>query len=553
MTYQQNLCAATDTYREALTSWETIATSKHVSAVVLNAAGTGYTVGDILTITHASAAVVGGVTLSCTLEVLTITGGGGTGPIGTVRINNGGAFAERVASAVVGAAAGSGYAVGDILEVQDGAGASLSKAKFEVATLSGSAVATVTLYEAGGSYTTTPTTNEAATLGIGPAAFAGDDVATLDLTMQAIIGTTAIAATGGTGSSGSFDLTLTATGWQSEWSTNWGSADSLTDEKEVILLGTVSEGDAPYVGFRTYRQDSGGQKRYAIACYGMLAFNPALAGIGTAGASQPGIGPLAWISSNNSGSHILIAEEVAEANLWGISISPKRFTGWIRGNIATEADSYHQFYVGLLNGFGPATTTPYPMAVCASSNVVNRRTSDFGATGLAEAFQNPSGGGPLYYLRKSDLVWTTIRNAVTPTSEQQTEIMWPRGVMAEASGNENLLVENDNYKMFNDGVIGSLVRANVTGKVYPTPGTTNIYTLLPLTMVSTGGSGTNGVDTTIVGELDGCFFTGGVDETGTVHTPEDILEQGTDRYIIIPCSTESLANRPYQFSCFRMD
>jgi hypothetical protein len=126
--------------------------------------------------------------------------------------------------------------------------------------------------------------------------------------------------------------------------------------------------------------------------------------------------------------------------------------------------------------------------------------------------------------------------------------------MGEASGgNQNLLVEDDNYKMFEDGVIGSRIRANVTGKIYPTPGTTNIHTLLPLTVVSSGGSSTNGINTTIVGELDGCFFVGGVTSAGAVFTPEDILKQGTTRYITIPCSTESLANRPYQFMAFRQD
>jgi len=546
--YQQAIVPATDTYKELATILETLATSKHVSAVALNAAGTGYTVGDILTITHASAASVGGVTLSCTLEVLTITGGGGTGPIGTVRINNGGAFAERVASAVVGAAAGSGYAVGDILEVQDGVGSSNSKAKFEVLTLSGSAVATVGLYEAGGAYVTTPTTNEAATLGVGPAAFAGDDVCTLDLTMQSIIGTTAIAATGGTGSSATFDLTLTDTGWQMQWSKNEHTADGVTDQKEVVLLGTAVSGDAPYIGLRTARHDNGGQKRYSVSLFGMTAFNPALALN-----LQPNIGPLAWTEGNGSGSHLLIAEEVAENNEFGFSLTPRRMCGFVRGNIATEADSYHTFYIGLLNGFGPVTTTPYPMAICGSSNQANRRTSDFASTGLSEAFQSPSGGGPLYFLQKSDLAWVTVRNAITPTNEQSHYLVWPRGVIGEASGGENLLVEDDNYKMLNDGTIGSLVRANVAGKIYPTPGTTNIYTLLPLTIISSGGSGTNSTDTTIVGEMDGCFFTGGVDDTGAVHTPEDILEQGTDRYILIPNSTESLANRPYQFMAFRQD
>ena len=164
MTWQQETVASTDTYKETLSAWEALATSKHVSAIVIAAGGTGHAVNDVITITHASAAVLGGVTLSLTILVTAVS----AGVITAARILNGGAFAERVSSAVVGAVPGTGYAVGDILEVQDGVGASTSKAKFSVATLSGSGVATVTLFESGGAYTTTPTTNEATTIGIGP-------------------------------------------------------------------------------------------------------------------------------------------------------------------------------------------------------------------------------------------------------------------------------------------------------------------------------------------------------------------------------------------------
>lgn len=542
--WQQQAVAATDTYKEFLTSIVACATSDHVATAVINAAGAGYAIGDLLEIRHASAE--GDENHYCQLEVLTVS----AGAILTVRINNGGAYKERAASAVVGAATGSGYAVGDILEVQDGVGASTEKAKFKVATLSGSSVATVTAFETGGAYTTTPTTDEAATIGIGPTAFAGDNAATLDLTMQSIIGTTGVASTaitGGGDDNATFDITLVFSGWAAQYNRNELTVDGVTDQKEVILLGTVVGGDAPYIGFFTYRADSGGQKRYGLACFGMTAFNSALAP-----ASQPGIGPLAWVQGSTTGSHLLVAEEVAENNIFGISVSLRRICGFIRGNISTEADSYHTFYCGLLNGFGPQTTTPYPMFIGASSNESNRRTSDSDSTGLAEAFQSPSGGGPLYFMQRSDLVWVTCRNAVTPSSVQRLYIMWPMGAMLETTGGD-FIVEDDNYKMFNDGTIGSNIRANVSGKVYPTPGTTKVFTPLPLTVASTGGSSAQTINTTIVGELDGCFQPPGVNGSGTVHTPEDILEDGTDRYILVPNSTASLANRPYQFFCFRQD
>ena len=540
MTWQKEAFTSpgSGSYREFMTALVAMATSQHVSAVAVNAGGSGHVVGDLITITHGSAY------LDLVLEVTAVS----SGAITAVRINNGGAFAERVASAVVNAG-GSGYAVGDILEVQNGTGAGTEKAKFQVATLSGSAVATVTLFETGGAYSTTPTTTAAATIGIGPSTYAGDDACTLDLTMQSIIGTSAIAqsSTSGSGTGATFDLTLTPTGFSAEYNKNERDGDGLTDDKEVVLLGTVSSGDAPYVGMFSYRADSGGQKRWGIALFGMTAFNPAIAL-----ASQPNIGPLAWTTGTSSGAHLLITEEIAENNLWALSITGRRITGWVRGNISGETDSYHTFYLGLGNGLGPATTNPYPMIVAGSSNAANRRTSDAASTGLAECFQNPSGSGPVYYMQKSDLAWTSVVNAITPTNEENNYIMWPRGVMAEAASSD-LLVEDDNYKMLADGTIGSLVRANVSGKIYPTPGTTKIFGLLPLTIVSNGGSSTNGIDTTIVAELDGVFFVGGVDGSGTVFTPEDQLEQGGSRYTLIPCSMDSLANRPYQFMAFRED
>lgn len=543
--WQQQQVAATDTNKELLVSMVACMTSKNISAAALNAAGTGYAIGDLLEIQHASG--TGAVSNHyCQIEVLTLSGSA----IATFRINNNGAYAERVASAVVGAAAGSGYVVGDIVEVQDGTGTSTEKAKFKVATLGGgSDVATVTLFETGGAYSTPPTTDEAATLGIGPTAFAGDDVLTLDLTMQTIIGTTGAASTAitGGGSGATFNLTLTDTGWSAQWNKNEFTSDGVTDHKEVVLLGTKIGADAPYIGFLTYRADSGGQKRYGLGCFGMTAFNPSIALT-----AQPNIGPIAWTTGSSSGAQIIVAEEVAENNIWGFSISETRIAGFIRGNISTEADSYHTFYVGLLNGFGPTTTSPYPMFVGASSNAANRRASDANSTGLAEAFQSPNGGGPLYFLQKSDLIWTTCRNATTPTTVRRDFVMWPRGVLVEGTPGQHKLVEIDNYKMLDDGAIGSSIRVNVVDRILPSPGTA-VYGLLPLTVVSSGASGTPNIDTTMVGELDGCFFTGGSINTTTSVTPEDEFDQAGSRYIIIPCSTASLANRPYQFMCFRKD
>ena len=62
------------------------ATGNSVATVAVNAGGTGYTVGDILS-------VAGGTgTVTAQIEVTTISGGGGTGPITGVRIYNAGVY-----------------------------------------------------------------------------------------------------------------------------------------------------------------------------------------------------------------------------------------------------------------------------------------------------------------------------------------------------------------------------------------------------------------------------------------------------------------------------
>jgi hypothetical protein len=69
-----------------------LASGQFVSAAVVAAGGTGYTVGDVLT-------VVGGTkTVAATVTVATISGGGGTGPVATVTVTLGGNYSAPPAN-----------------------------------------------------------------------------------------------------------------------------------------------------------------------------------------------------------------------------------------------------------------------------------------------------------------------------------------------------------------------------------------------------------------------------------------------------------------------
>ena len=548
MTWQTELLAATSSYREFQASLISVMTSKHVSAVAVNAAGTGYLVGDVLTLAHASAYH------TCRVEVLTI---GGSGEVLTVRINTGGAYAERVDSAVVGAAAGSGYVVGDILQVGVGVGAATEHALVEVATLSGSAVATVTMLYTGGAYQTSPTLTDAVTLGVSTS-FAGDDVANLDLTLQTIMGATGIAGTGGTGSSATFDPTLTQTGWSTLYDKhdrNWGNADDdgagNAAERDVVLEGTVSTGDTPIIGLSTIFGESGALDRYAMIMFGMTAFNSAVALT-----AQPNIGPLAWTVATNGGANLSITEEIAETNSWWMSVTGRRVYGCVRGNVSGETNSYHMFYSGFMNQYGTATTSPYPLAVGGSSYNWNQDTFSSKHTGIAECYQeDASVAGPVYFLRKTDLAWLEVLNGAVATVGS-TRVMFPLGNIGVSTDAANQLVKDDNFRrLSSDGVMSSSIRANLSVYNYPAPGTNDEFVMYPLTIADSGdSSGIDDIHTHVAGELDGCFWTGGTKADGTAFTSEDYVENAAGvRYRIFPCNSDSLTSRRYQFMLMRED
>lgn len=121
------------------------ATLKVVGSVTVTAAGTGYTVGDVLT-------VVGGTkTTAATLTVATITGGGGTGPVGSYTIANAGVYTVPVTT--TGAATTGGTGTGATVTVGYGVG-------------------TVVLTAYGNSYTSAPTIAFTGGAGTGAAATA---------------------------------------------------------------------------------------------------------------------------------------------------------------------------------------------------------------------------------------------------------------------------------------------------------------------------------------------------------------------------------------------
>ena len=138
-------------------------TSRHVATVAINAGGTGYVVGDVVTLTHA------GAHLDAKFEVLTLSGSA----IATMRIHSSGAFGDRPNGTITISAGGTGYTASQsdiILELQGGS--SRCPTKVKATTSAGGVVTSAIDFEdlgtsAGGVYSSLPS-YPAATVVKGP-------------------------------------------------------------------------------------------------------------------------------------------------------------------------------------------------------------------------------------------------------------------------------------------------------------------------------------------------------------------------------------------------
>jgi hypothetical protein len=539
---------ATDSYREFIRLLTAIGTSQHVSAAAVNAGGSGYVVGDEITISHAS-----GV-LDLVLRVTSVSAGAVTG----VKVASAGAFANRVATIAIGSNAGTGYAVDDIVEIQTGT--STLKAKAIVTTVGGGGDVTgIALFEDGGAYSVLPTTaTDLATVGVGPDGFAGDDALELQVsTTQAVIGTTGIAQTSttGVGTGATFDLTLTDGGWSALRNRNNFSHNSLTDELEVVLQGTVSSGDAPIVGMRSYTSTDGINNRWGVALYGMSGWNSALSIAAQYGAGPGGLSSI----STGAGSYLPFLDE---ANQFWVSLSPRKFAGVVKADGSVVA--YHSFYIGLGNQFGAATENPYPMVVAGSTTKINQRADESSTeiTSIVECARGASQtSGPVYAWRWTDNSWLSIENKFNNAGSwqvRQIHTMYPLGQPTDVStstaeGQKSALLTPLGATTSSSGPsiqtsIAPINRTSPSRVIYPAPGTDD-FVLYPLLILSTPTSASTDTDAFPQCELDNVFWFSGTKAGGGSVAPEDYFETaGFERYRIFPTGA---LDQPYLYFCLQ--
>jgi hypothetical protein len=531
-------------YHELVWKIVAAATSQHVATVAVNAAGTGYVVGDVLTLTHAGAA------FDARFEVTTV---GGSGDITGLRIVSSGAFANRLASAAV-AAGGSGYAVGDVLEVQGGS--AREKAKVVVATLSGSAVATVTVAESGGAYATPPGSGSA-TVGVGPNAYAGDDAATLNPTMTGLIGTTGLSVTGGTGSAATVDITLAETGWAvDDRNTDNVSFNGVTNEKEVVLVGDATgRTNKPYIGLTTLTRTNGLDTRYGIALHGMTAHNPAIAL-----SAQPALlgTPGTW---SDSLPYLVGPENQAQEIDLFISIDDVRLTGVINANpgAATTTDgAYLSFYMGYLDSLATEAEAPYPMFIhgaCRSVNVdpANPSTSISSMPEFARATFTAPGGH--YFFFSETQSWRTFEGGRLDNSGELLgdQVIWPSQMttpVTDPEDDEFVPESRETIELPYD--VFRTVRQAAVRRWLPIPGSTAKHYPLPFVITSRDSTTFSETLDLPVGQLRGCFWVFNSDASGNAYAnfAEDYLEDGSDRYRVFQNHRN---NQRYNFFCIKED
>jgi len=396
-------------YRDVLTRLVELATSAYfpngydidaspgVGLLVLTG-GSGYTEDDVLTISHPSG-------LAPCQFVVGVDDVDPTHPITRIkRIINGGSFSNRIATVSV-VVAGTGYAVGDVVQVLGGV--FTNAAKVQITSISGGGgtgpATGVQLFEDGGSYVTPPPLPASTSSSIGLGTGTGMK---LNMTLQGVI-VAPYTALGGSGSGAQFTGGLSFSGWTALRNANNFSFNGVLDEKEVVLQGVAAAGQVPpIVGIRTGTHT--GPNTKFLSFTGFTAFDPS-----SSYDAQPNA--INSAPSTTAGQYVSVMPAGTTIQCW-VSGTQRALFGVIRAD-GPSRTVYHSYYVGLLDPFGTATENPYPMVVMASHNStsctadLSNGEGDFDLSGLTECYRHGGRSGPCVAWSQTGVAWVELFNA----------------------------------------------------------------------------------------------------------------------------------------------
>lgn len=492
----------TSGYRDLLAKLVEFATNDNVQSVAVNAGGSGYVVGDILTISGGTSTVAaqvevlavssgavteaivingGAYTADPTLSGASTTGGSGSGCTLDITMQVAAwateRYAEQISVITVDSIVtpGSGYMVNDIVTIDssgDGATSVVTEATFRVTSVGGSGEVTGLSVETQGEYTANST-------GV------------------------AIATTGGTGSGLTIDPGFT--GYVSE------------DQAILSSTGAVTA----YVGVRTFSVSGIGASNWELAA--MSDFTSTLNF-----ASQPGISPGRWDASD-TGCYTPMRNTTM--NYW-LSITDRMIKLFIQ-----TGSNYHQAIMGLLDSYATDTEYPYPIIVMGTSSIhnVEATTSDIGLGGFPDPIsedENDTNGPGV--LRRANGVWTEIRNgykssSTTLGSQANGAIAWPGpniGTIAPSLDDSDDWVSSGISAKFDGDFIERPVGATPSARLEPTPGSGDSLTpLFPITLAEFSQSA-------LYGEVPGLFWASTSRDGSSSAVSNDTFKVGTRRFRI---------------------
>lgn len=469
------------------------------SVTAVAGGGTGYTVGDILTVSGGTSVI------AAQLEVLTVssgvitavrvrnaglytttpgnpasvTGGTGTGATFTLSWGTNGWSSRRAngspnaaVSATVGAG-GTGYTLNDVLTVSGGTFS--SPATFRATGVSAGVVTAVTLVDHG-DYTTTP----------------GNPAST----------------TGGTGTGCTLNVT-------------YGSG-----EREIILEGSGSGSDSIFVGYRSFFDSGSGARNLCIN--GFTGFDSALTY-----ENQPGRSPGLHTQSSGpdlGGAYVLLTNSTIT---WWISVTPRRIVG-----VAKTGTCYSSFYLGFLNPFATGGEWPYPLFVCGTTSDRFRLPSStiISSSGIADPCRQSSGHVGPGVLRTASGVWESVFNSTNGSpraSSTQGVNVFPGGVLSGVT-----FAAGDDWFSITGTLNGTqmIPQAGDPGtqsiRIIPTEnGSSDFYVRFPCTLIWSNGSVPGGAH----GEMDGVFWM----EANATLVAENRLSDGNDRFTVFQSGVRS--------------
>lgn len=518
-----NVFTPTD-YIDALDQLVEVLTSRALTAVTVNAGGTGHAVGDVIDITVGS----GVSTHVAQLEVTNVSSG--VIQTGGVRIYRGGAYTtdptpasanaqsattgagtgatfdltfsasnswsqlarQSVASSAVVAAGGSGYTNGstDVLTLVGGVVAPGGSAATFTATASGGAVTSVALLSAG-DYEVIPTNPVLTT----------------------------VSPSGGTG------CTLTVT-----WANKTG--DTI-----VTLQGDAGSATDPLIGIKTYQEldETGLNTTYNWALFGMSSWSNQF-GLHEQANVTPGFNTSAGDGSltTSSGTGAFVPLKDSSGVAMTVEVRHTGRTCTVISRVEGGSTVYSsQCSFGLLNQFGTSTELPFPAYVCGASDrkkVWYRDTASiFG--GISNVLQLTN--GPLF-VWSVEGVWlegkaslisgvqdTAPSTAVANDGDRVT--VWPVGPNSQRTGDD----QNTQGAGTNGFDNEDLSLSTGATQIYRTPDTGgDLFPLFPVTIEQNDSSGD---DYRVFGALDGVWFIG---DNDAGLTEGDRIEQGSNAYAI---------------------